>query len=400
MLCVRETGLPLHQPSVWVLTELRGTNRASETIKQALRSVMVLYLALDAMKVNLAERLIAGELLSLSEIELLTRVCHATLEATCRPGASNVVPLRRKGVLGTFKATQVDPQTAGIRMRYIHQYLAWVVNERLLKIGATHATFIGLTELSKRVLEAFKARIPDSPSFDGLDAREGLSDADRSRLLSVISVDSPENPWKSAHARIRNYLLIRWLVSLGLRRGELLGIKVPDIRFRTNEVLIPRRADDIEDPRRNQPNAKTSDRLLAVDTDLMQLTRDYILKFRRAIVGARLHEFVWVANGTGAPLSLAGLNKVFVVLREKCPFLPDDLSAHVLRHTWNDQFSVEMDEADVSEADEHKMRTRLMGWSANSEMAIKYTRRHIKKKAAAASLALQAKFVVGEQDEI
>jgi integrase len=88
---------------------------------------------------------------------------------------------------------------------------------------------------------------------------------------------------------------------------------------------------------------------------------------------------------------LSALNKVFVVLRRKCPDLPDDLSPHVIRHTWNDHFSEIMDRRRVSEETEKKMRSRLMGWSETSGTAAAYTRRHVQRKAREASLALQKK---------
>jgi integrase len=93
------------------------------------------------------------------------------------------------------------------------------------------------------------------------------------------------------------------------------------------------------------------------------------------------------------------LNKVFVVLRRKCPDLPDDLAPHVCRHTWNDKFSEDMDKAKVSEETEKKMRSRLMGWSETSGTAATYTRRHVQRKAREASLALQKKITTRRPNE-
>lgn len=68
-------------------------------------------------------------------------------------------------------------------------------------------------------------------------------------------------------------------------------------------------------------------------------------------------------------MALVTLNKIFVVLRRKCPDLPRDLVARVLRHTWNDQFSDIMDRKKVSEETEKKIRSRQMGWSETSATA-------------------------------
>ncbi len=393
MLCRRDTGLPVHSAMLWSLTELRATSLASATILQALRSVMVFHIVLDQLGVSLPERMEQGQLLTLAEVESLAAKCQRSLEDLCDETPRKVVALRKGAA-----QEGVDPLTAGIRLRYIRAYLDWLVKERLLRMGPSHRFFAGLQVIATAVLEALDARTPEASSRNTLGDREGVSPEVLARILDVIQPDSPNNPWKNKHARLRNYLLVRWLLSLGNRRGEILTIKISDINFQTNEVLVARRADDPEDPRRNQPRAKTNDRLLALDPDLVELTRRYIMTERRDIKGARRHEFLWVANGTGAPLSLSGFHKLFITLREKCPDLPDSLSAHVMRHTWNDVFSAQMDAAGVPEAEEQKMRTRLMGWSDTSSMASVYTRRHIRTKAREASLAMQSKLRLGESD--
>lgn len=394
MLCRRDTGLPVHSALLWSLTELRATSLASATILQALRSVMVFHIVLDQLGVSLPERMDQGQLLTLAEVESLAAKCQRSLEDLCDETPRKVIALRKEA-----SPEGVDPLTAGIRLRYIRAYLDWLVKERLLRMGPSHRFFAGLQVIATAVLEAIDARTPEASNRNTLGDREGVSPEVLTRILDVIKPDSPSNPWKNKHARLRNYLLVRWLLSLGNRRGEILTLKISDINFQTNEVLVARRADDPADPRRNQPRAKTNDRLLALDPDLVELTRRYIMTERRAIKGARKHEFLWVANGTGAPLSLSGFHKLFITLREKCPDLPDSLSAHVLRHTWNDVFSAQMDAAGVSEAEEQKMRTRLMGWSDTSAMASVYTRRHIKTKAREASLAMQSKLRLGESDD-
>jgi integrase len=129
--------------------------------------------------------------------------------------------------------------------------------------------------------------------------------------------------------------------------------------------------------------------LLPLEESLAQLTRRYILGARRSLAGARRHDFLIVANGTGAPLTLDGLNKAFTALRNKCPDVPRDLTPHVLRHTWNDRFSELMDRERIPEDREQKMRSRFMGWSDTSKTAATYTKRHVQNKAREASLQLQ-----------
>lgn len=396
-LCVRDTGVPLFEPTLYALTELRATNKASATIEQALRAVMVLHLALDQLGVDLARRLDDGRLLELGELEQVARQCRLTLssiedETPRAPSGSvrRIGPERaRSSGQQSSSVSEVDAETVALRLHYIRHYLRWRSTSQLLKFGPQHSGYSGLASASEIVLSALKERTPTTARRGHGTVREGLAADAQRRLLAVIDPDSPDNPWKGRHAQVRNQLMVRWLHDLGVRRGELLGVRVSDINFQSNEVVITRHADDSVDPRRQQPNTKTNARLLMLDEELTELTRKYVMAERRAIRGARRHEFLFVANGSGAPLTMAALNKVFVTLRARVPELPKDLSPHVLRHTWNDKFSELMDAKRVPEETEKKLRATLMGWSENSPTASIYTRRHIRRRAQEASIDLQ-----------
>lgn len=408
MLRSRASGIPLFEPMLYALTELRARSRAAATIQQALRAVMTLYLVLDQLKVDLMQRLDEGRLLELGEVEEVVRRCREPLESFA-PAESLLVARQPAKVVSLEKLrmrtsdaalTGVEPATAALRVRYIRGYLNWLATGRLLRMGRKHDNYNALTSTTDLICRALDERVPPSGHRNTLNQRMGLAPEVLSTLKEVIEPTSPDNPWTGIHAKERNSLMVKWLLSLGLRRGELAGIRTTDIHFQKNEVLIRRRADDPDDPRKHQPNAKTRDRLLPLSEDLAVLTHRYITVWRRAFKGARKHEFLFVANGSGAPLSLSAINKIFVALRGKCPSLPEDLSPHTMRHTWNDGFSEVMDEKQVPEEKEKKMRSRMMGWSETSDSAVIYTRRHIQEKANEAMLELQAKMTKGDkQDE-
>ncbi|WP_461583351.1 hypothetical protein [Tepidiphilus sp. HLB4] len=94
-------------------------------------------------------------------------------------------------------------------------------------------------------------------------------------------------------------------------------------------------------------------------------------------------------------MTLSAVGKLFKELRERCPSLPKELSAHVLRHTWNDVFSREMERKGVAPENERQIRSYLMGWSPTSDTAAVYTRRYVRNKAKEISLGLQEKLVGG-----
>jgi integrase len=202
-------------------------------------------------------------------------------------------------------------------------------------------------------------------------------------------VDGAQQVWQNEHAQARNQLILRWLLELGIRRGELLGVRLCDIDFQKLEVFIARRADAKDDPRAQQPNAKTFERILPLSEELAEMTHDYVMWSRANQGLSRRHDFLFISGGTGKPLSIAGANKLFVELREAGLNLPEEVTAHVLRHSWNDRFSKEMERAGVTPEAEQKMRSVLMGWSPASETAATYTRRYVRERASRAMKGMQ-----------
>ncbi len=392
-------GLPMFEPTVFALSEIRARNRASNTIESYLRSVMVLLLFLGLRKIDLPARLDEGRLLSPGEIEELTRICRLPMEriqAMRDDGESQSVKvapvvvsleklrMRSSGV----PDSEVSPVAAATRLRNIRDYLKWLGSNRMSRHGVNVVLRSYLASSVQQMVDAIDARLPSDGHYL-IEQREGLAPEVVDRILKVVDPQSASNPWHDEHCRYRNELIILWLLYLGLRKGELLNIRISDIDFRQSTVTVARRADDISDPRRNQPKVKTRGREIPLSSALLDKTNAYIMNQRSGIRGARKHDFLFVSGDKGQPMSVPSLAKLFNVLRSKCPDLPRNIFPHIFRHTWNDRFSEEMDVKRVGAETEKKTRSFLMGWSETSGTAAIYTRRHIKKKAAKASLKLQ-----------
>lgn len=400
----RATGEPVYHPALYALTQIRAQNLASATIDQALRAIMVLCLFLKARQIDLDERMSRGQVLSLVEIEALARSCRLSVESLASGGVdaagprpSKVTSLERARMRRSLPSTvrEVGAETAATRGLYIIGYLRWYVDWRAM--GSLISPHPDLLTAASRCLGSLREHLPSKRWRNAGSARRGLAETSRRRILSVVDPASPDNPWSRDHCRQRNRLVVRWLLHLGLRSGELLGLQISDINFQSNEVLVARRADDIEDPRRNEPNTKTSDRLLPLSNDLAALTRQYILTERRRTEGAQWHKYLLVATGSGAPLSKAAFNKIFVTLQRRCPEI-ETIHPHLFRHTWNDDFSKQMDRMRIPEERERKLRSVLMGWSTTSGSAATYTRRHIERTANKVSLEMQ-NGLMGEQPD-
>ncbi|MDR0191354.1 site-specific integrase [Pseudomonas yamanorum] len=397
------TGAPLFEPSLYVLSEIRATNRASNTIDQALRSIMVLQLFLDSSQIDIEQRIREGSVFRLSELDELVRHCRRPVADQLK--CNSITPphncIRRSTaesvrlVQRQLAPTEVASQTAANRIRVIRDYLDWLVRYCMARHHSNVAEGERLRREWTSCKDALNARLPRHKGRKTIGQREGLQPEVAERLLRVTSPASPENPWKGEATRIRNALLVRWFYELGLRRGELLNVKIPDINFQSEELIVARRADDPEDPRKDQPLVKTRDRKIPLSPSLCRLTHEYITNTRRNSEGARRHPFLFIAMGTGAPLSLSAVNAIFAELRNTFNGEFGGVTPHVLRHTWNDRFSDAMDNAKVSEAEEERMRSFLMGWSPTSKTSENYTRRHVRMKAQQVSLEMQAKQVEG-----
>jgi integrase len=398
LLVSKETGLPLWDPTLFILTTLRATNLAANTLEQAARAVMVAHQIFSYLGIDLNDRMLKGQLLSLGEIEALVKLAAQRQEEmdslletqTTEKKTARVASFKKMTKRSVSKMPKaVNAETKTIRLIYIRNYIEWLVSGRRLKLDVNHKHYEALNEAARVVVGNINARMPERDYESS--SRQGLSSEVRAQILEVTEPDSPENPWKNKHVRVRNRLIFLWLLFLGIRNGELLSIYAQDVNLRSGEVVVVRRPDNPEEVRKNAPLVKTRGRLLALGPELSELTRAYLIGLRSRIKGARRHPYLFVATGTGTPLSKSALNKLFRELRAKVPGLPDDLSPHVLRHTWNDDFSALMDERGVPPEEEEKMRRQAMGWSPNSKMAATYTKRHVQRKSNEASLAMQAK---------
>lgn len=398
-LLTRETGIPDFDSSLYVLTQLRARNLSSSTLLAATRSVMFGYQVLEFMDIDLQGRLNQGKLLELGEVDRLVDIffwTHDRLREALMLPTSSVVSNRvlqlesvRKSAPSMAEVKTVGADTAAIRLMYFRDFMKWKIDRSMYALSFTHENFKNLREAKEITLAALNSRIPRGSRRNDLEARQGLSEEEVVSLLAVVQIESLQNPWKSLFIRVRNRLIVHLLLNLGLRKGELLGIKIGDMNLERNELTIHRRADDADDTRSIQPNAKTSARILFLEQDLAAALHTYVVKFRRQVEGARRHPFLLVANGSGAPMSIAALDVVFTQIKHASQSGFYRLSPHVLRHTWNDKFSELMDLNGIGEAKEEEVRSYAMGWKQGSGTALTYTRRHVRKKARVASLKLQ-----------
>jgi integrase len=392
------TGIPLPDPTLYMLQRLRTKNLAVNSIEAHLRAIMILELILRARKICLAERASQGKSLSLAEIELIVATCKSPLskivaqfgkvEETSHKTTIHIDSLR----LPLKNSKEESISSYRDRITYIRNYLDDFA-ERMMDVRAENSdTFLRLETARSRMYKAFTTRIPSRREKA---IRTALNSEQISTLWNILEPTSSLNPFSMEFVRHRNFLMVQWFVLLGLRRGELLGIRIEDICWQTKTVRIERRQDSPSDPRIKEACAKTTGGEIPLSDELLASTHEYLtnpsLRPKYATGG---HTILFISM-RGVPLSNTGLNNIFEGLRGGCNIFPVDFNAQLCRHTTNDILSRGFDEQGVSSHDEAARRRSLMRWTPNSKMPDHYNQRRIAEKASESSKKAQVSDFAG-----
>ncbi len=145
------------------------------------------------------------------------------------------------------------------------------------------------------------------------------------------------------------------------------------------QINILRKPDDRDDPRPEQPQVKTQERLLPLDAALAARLQTYITEERRLLPNAKKTPFLFLTR-FGKPMSLKNFNKMFVQIANWHPEFSGLLSPHVLRHTFNDDLSDTLERSGCNQDAVSEQRNYLNGWTPNSSQGTRYNRRFVEKK--------------------
>jgi integrase len=378
-------GLPLFYPNLFITTQVRNRSLSYSTMEAALGGVSVLLRYMEERGESLEKRFQKAELFKEHELDAIRDFCQIKFRSQTNEDSNGMFNLSELRELDE----KVSSQTEYVRLTVIAQYTKWLA-EQFIGSSKDRTAVLQLGKMEKGI----KARRPVKKNRNAIGGKQCLDKDQLALVFELFRPDSEHNPFTDESVRIRNRLIFLVLYHLGLRGGELLNIRIRDIDFGNNQLVVVRRADEKDDPRTNQPLVKTLDRRLPLKDTLVQEIHRYILKDRKNIPNSSKNDFLFVTHKSGPtqgqPLSKSGYKKVIEVVRKAAPSL-FNLTGHLLRHTWNDEFSNLMDAMDKppSEAEQEKMRSYLMGWKEGSGTAAHYNKRFVRKKANEAALKLQ-----------
>ncbi|HEP8911466.1 TPA: site-specific integrase [Pseudomonas aeruginosa] len=212
-----------------------------------------------------------------------------------------------------------------------------------------------------------------------------LQDAELESFTAIISYRNPNAYGVNEHVRFRNYICATIMLRYGLRIGELLSLRVEDIVMgRISEIRVVRRPDDPTDPRKPRPRVKRLARQLPIDEpNFAKELSKYIDVHREAMMeagDADDHDYLIVSD-EGAPLHPNTLGQYFRILRERYPTdLPENLTAHMLRHTFSTRVERHLRDAGVNEQKRKEILAALRGDSRTESQDV-YVRQEVIRQA-------------------
>ena len=178
----------------------------------------------------------------------------------------------------------------------------------------------------------------------------------------------------SCHTQLRNWLMFEVALELGIRRGELLKLRLDSLPRAAEEgIRILRRPDDPHDSRSNEPAVKTAERVIPASRDRLRAVQMYLTSPSPLGRVSGKSPYVFVTR-SGNPVSIDTADDIIAAIGRVSNVTP--LSWHRLRHTWAER----MAELFADQPNGMDRLVYLGGWS-NPLSARHYIRRAIAKQA-------------------
>ena len=361
-------AFPLFYPTAFIARHVR-LRTTSDTQKVYLEAIKRLCEWEVQNNINLAVRFQQQKFLLPHEIDGLVKHLNAS----------------RRGRAGQT----ISESKGNTYISYAAQYLTWLANDVIT--DANHFEVKTLIEVQqKRLVDKQLPKTGSKCAKDRELLSRCLSDQGRKQLQTLW--DSPFcNVFRSADrgSRLRTVIMLRILYETGMRRGELLSLKLKNLLESTGGISarleIERNHHDEYDTRIAQPVAKTAGRIVPLTMEAERQLLEYITSFRADVpnVGFDDEDFIFVTHragrGQGKPLSISNADQALASLKKTFSSLRG-LHFHLLRHDWNYRFSKAADELNLASVKEEELRRLLMGWSDSSEMPSKYNLRHVQEE--------------------
>lgn len=413
-------GLPLFYPTLFATTQLRNAGSAVNTIRNKLADIVVLLRWESHQSRNLEMEFERAQFLTLADVVALRDYAKLDMRHEGWPEATphGACPASKLSLLeASIKAPRSLPSVGSQqhfnRLTTIAEYLGFLATAL-----TQHTSSRSKADDISRMVKMVRSHRPR-----GLHSRHNQnlpspSPADRlvGQFMELGAEDEKRSPFRDPDIRLRNAIIFGLLRHTGMRRGELLSLRIDQFDLgHEPRVWIRRNHDDRHDSRPYQPVAKTKERVLPIPSDLAKQIQRYILQARSKITPARRHPYLLVAHHKGRtwgqPLSTSALNsQIFGQMRAANPAL-QEIHPHSFRHHFNHEFSARVDEHNhqvakgtaepgsipISEAREMDIRAYLNG-HRDKASGYAYMSRHIRAASDRAIRGIQESIALSKID--
>lgn len=187
----------------------------------------------------------------------------------------------------------------------------------------------------------------------------------------------------SEHTKFRNWLMFETALQLGLRRGELLKLRLDSVpRGCDDAMVVKRHADDPHDSRMREPAVKTAERAIPMSDSLLAAFRTYLTS-PPPLGRVRGKSPYLFTTRDGCPLSLDRADDIIQRISQHSGI---HFSWHNLRHTWAEKIANELYE----EPNGMEQLAYLGGWT-NLHSSDRYIQRAKQRHASEKLRAYQKK---------
>lgn len=355
-------SLPVYYPNLYMTVEQSA--RALNTQQKYLEHMGLFEGFLEYESVDLVERLEERPKSQyLTDNEISRFVADAALSKLAldkKYSGARLLPAAHTTV-GRIHAQQ--------RLEAVRDYLKFLYD----KLGDEATRYAAIDDLELRFNRKIRSARPAWKKRKN-DEVKGLTHQERERLLAVMHPENDENPFANEALKQRNYIVLLLGLEMGLRRSEMLLVKLSDIRWHNGQLSVVNLENENIDSRASAPQFKTHERMLQMSNELIWALQTYVDTYR-VLKNARKHPFLLVSHrrNEGGPLSIKALDGVLPRVGKVVPEL-EQVHLHILRHdsvyTLLESMREELEKLTPEDrtTQVQKVLTYAFGWSPESHM--------------------------------
>jgi integrase len=363
ILIVDGIGMPVDLPSRYLLG--KRETLATQTVLNLGKNICQLYYWADENSCDIYERIRSGYVFGITEIDSLFKYLALNRRQVVNQKATdNNVTAFAGYVSGSMLSQKIDAITG---------FLSWLGELAVEHRHITDPYYAAIRPAMVDLKEQLNARKVKSV----VKPRIGLDDKQQSFLLKVIEPNASLNPFDK-RTRDRNYLIIKILLTCGVRLGELLALKNENCHLNGDEpyLYFGHNITKENDPRKMPPDAKTVGRKIYITKNIAAEIDRYINTVRkvRGRAARKAASYLFLnTNIKPAPMTEGAIYHLIGSLRSKFSELAD-LHPHRLRHTFNDNLVIMFADS-MPEEEFLKLQRWLNGWTDDSHEGGTYTHR-------------------------